>query len=68
MFASCMFVLFMTSIGLALVPTKDYWLLVLLRCIQAAGSTPTIALGAEGSNLLFSDLRLYDPGIRCRRH
>lgn len=27
-------------------PTSDYWLLMLLRCVQAAGSASTIALGA----------------------
>ncbi|KAJ3556518.1 hypothetical protein NM688_g1983 [Phlebia brevispora] len=32
--------------GLARVPTRDYWLLMVLRCLQAAGSASTIALGA----------------------
>ena len=34
------------TLGLALVPTNAYWLLMLLRCLQAAGSASTVALGA----------------------
>ncbi|KAG0701799.1 major facilitator superfamily domain-containing protein [Suillus ampliporus] len=45
-FLACLLVLCLSCIGLALVPTSDYWLLMLLRCIQAAGSASTIALGA----------------------
>lgn len=43
---ACMVVLALSCVGLALVPTDAYWLLMLLRCIQAAGSASTIALGA----------------------
>lgn len=43
-YMGCLLILCLTCIGLALVPTSDYWLLVLLRCIQAAGSAPTIAI------------------------
>ncbi|KAJ7597604.1 major facilitator superfamily domain-containing protein [Mycena floridula] len=46
MFIACLTILALTSIGLALVPTSDYWLLLVLRGVQAAGSASTIALGA----------------------
>ncbi|KAI0653268.1 MFS general substrate transporter [Cubamyces menziesii] len=46
MFIGCMVVLTLSCVGLALVPTNAYWLLMLLRCLQAAGSASTIALGA----------------------
>lgn len=39
-------VLSLACVGLARVPTNDYWLLMVLRCLQAAGSASTIALGA----------------------
>ncbi|KIM60924.1 hypothetical protein SCLCIDRAFT_123247 [Scleroderma citrinum Foug A] len=43
---ACLLVLCFASIGLALIPTSAYWLLSLLRCIQAAGSAGTLPLGA----------------------
>ncbi|THH19063.1 hypothetical protein EW146_g2038 [Bondarzewia mesenterica] len=46
MFLGCMTVLSLSCVGLALVPTGDYWLLMVLRCVQAAGSASTVALGA----------------------
>ncbi|KAI0328529.1 MFS general substrate transporter [Cubamyces sp. BRFM 1775] len=46
MFIGCMVVLSVACVGLALVPTNAYWLLMLLRCLQAAGSASTVALGA----------------------
>ncbi|RPD55888.1 MFS general substrate transporter [Lentinus tigrinus ALCF2SS1-6] len=46
MFIGCMVVLCGACVGLALVPTDAYWLLMVLRCLQAAGSASTIALGA----------------------
>ncbi|KAL1951425.1 hypothetical protein VTO73DRAFT_574 [Trametes versicolor] len=46
MFIGCMIVLSVACVGLALVPTNAYWLLMLLRCLQAAGSASTVALGA----------------------
>ena len=46
MFMACMLVLALACVGLALVPTDAYWLLMVLRCLQAAGSASTIALGA----------------------
>ncbi|KAK0198905.1 MFS general substrate transporter [Armillaria mellea] len=46
MFGACLLILSLSCIGLALVPTSSYWLLVVLRCLQAAGSASTIALGA----------------------
>ena len=46
MFLACLLVLALACIGLARIPTNAYWLLMLLRCLQAAGSASTIALGA----------------------
>ncbi|KAJ7466887.1 MFS general substrate transporter [Mycena latifolia] len=46
MFICCLLLLSASCVGLALIPTKDYWLLLFLRCFQAAGSASTIALGA----------------------
>ncbi|KAI0735015.1 MFS general substrate transporter [Earliella scabrosa] len=46
MLIGCMVVLSLACVGLALVPTDAYWLLMVLRCLQAAGSASTIALGA----------------------
>jgi MFS family permease len=43
--AACLLVLFPSCIGLALVPTSAYWLLMVLRCLQAAGSASTIVVG-----------------------
>ncbi|KAI0094287.1 MFS general substrate transporter [Irpex rosettiformis] len=45
-FLACMLVLSLACVGLARVPTDAYWLLMVLRCLQAAGSASTIALGA----------------------
>ena len=42
---ACLLVLSLSCIGLALVPTSAYWLLIVLRCLQAAGSASTIAIG-----------------------
>jgi MFS family permease len=44
MFA-CLVTLSLSCVGLAMVPTSAYWLLMLLRCLQAAGSASTVALG-----------------------
>ena len=43
--AACLLVLSLSCVGLALVPTSAYWLLIVLRCLQAAGSASTIAVG-----------------------
>ena len=43
--AACLLVLSLSCVGLALVPTSAYWLLMVLRCLQAAGSASTIAIG-----------------------
>ncbi|KAH9081526.1 MFS general substrate transporter [Lactarius deliciosus] len=43
---TCLTTLSLSCVGLALVPTSAYWLLMLLRCFQAAGSASTYALGA----------------------
>lgn len=42
----CLFVLSLACIGLALVPTSYFWLLMVLRCIQAVGSASTLTIGA----------------------
>ncbi|KAJ1302720.1 hypothetical protein OPQ81_003035 [Rhizoctonia solani] len=42
----CLSLLLLSCVGLALVPTNAYWLLMVLRCFQAAGSASMIALGA----------------------
>ncbi|GJJ09750.1 hypothetical protein Clacol_003974 [Clathrus columnatus] len=46
LFIICLSLLCVSCVGLALVPTNAYWLLLLLRCFQAAGSASTIALGS----------------------
>lgn len=46
MMVACLLILSLSCVGLALVPTSDYWLLMLLRCFQAAGSASTYAIGA----------------------
>jgi Major Facilitator Superfamily len=43
--AACLLVLSLSCIGLALVPTSAYWLLMILRCLQATGSASTFAVG-----------------------
>lgn len=43
-FILCLSLLTISCIGLALTPTSAYWLLVLLRCVQSAGSASTVAL------------------------
>ena len=43
--AACLLILSLSCIGLALVPTSAYWLLMVLRCLQAAGSASTIPIG-----------------------
>ena len=44
---ACLATLSLSCVGLALVPTSAYWLLVLLRCVQAAGSASTVAIGTH---------------------
>ncbi|KAF5312980.1 hypothetical protein D9619_002950 [Psilocybe cf. subviscida] len=44
--AICLLILSLSCVGLALVPTSAFWLLMFLRCIQASGSASTIAVGA----------------------
>ncbi|KAH7913087.1 major facilitator superfamily domain-containing protein [Hygrophoropsis aurantiaca] len=44
-FLACLLTLCLACIGIALTPTSDYWLLLLLRCLQAAGSASTTVLG-----------------------
>jgi multidrug resistance protein len=42
----CLSILILSSIGMALCPTDQFWLLLFLRCFQSGGSASTIALGA----------------------
>ncbi|CAG9984186.1 unnamed protein product [Clonostachys byssicola] len=42
----CLLILFGSTIGLALCPVSQFWLLLLLRALQAGGCASTIALGA----------------------
>ena len=42
---ACLLTLSMSCVGQALVPTSDYWFLMLLRCFQAVGSASTYAVG-----------------------
>ncbi|TDZ25578.1 Itaconate transport protein [Colletotrichum orbiculare MAFF 240422] len=45
-FVVCLTVLIGACVGIALCPTDAFWLLIVLRCLQAAGCASTIALGA----------------------
>ena len=43
----CLTILVLSCLGLALVPTDAFWLLLVLRCFQAAVCASTIALGTS---------------------
>lgn len=58
-YASCLLILSLTCVGLALTPTSDYWLLLLLRCFQSTGSASTIALGKSTFTFWFPQLTLF---------
>ncbi|KAF6793749.1 major facilitator superfamily [Colletotrichum sojae] len=45
-FLICLTVLIGACVGIAVCPTEAFWLLIVLRCLQAAGCASTIALGA----------------------
>ncbi|KAI0474909.1 major facilitator superfamily domain-containing protein [Xylariaceae sp. FL0804] len=45
-FLACLAILVGSCIGLALCPTNAFWLLIVLRLLQAGGCASTIALGA----------------------
>lgn len=45
-FLLCLSLLILANVGLAVTPTSMFALFLILRCIQAAGCAPTIALGA----------------------
>ncbi|KDQ60452.1 hypothetical protein JAAARDRAFT_174578 [Jaapia argillacea MUCL 33604] len=45
-FLVCLFILALACVGLGLVPTSAYWLLLLLRALQAAGCSSTISVAA----------------------
>ncbi|CAI0647055.1 unnamed protein product [Colletotrichum noveboracense] len=45
-FLVCLTVLIGACVGIAVCPTDAFWLLIVLRCLQAAGCASTIALGA----------------------
>ncbi|CAJ2508929.1 Uu.00g139550.m01.CDS01 [Anthostomella pinea] len=46
LFLLCLLILAGSSLGLALCPTSAFWLLLLLRAVQAGGCASMIALGA----------------------
>jgi MFS family permease len=54
-----MVVLVGSCIGLALCPTNAFWLLILLRCLQAAGCASTIALGESETRFRRELLKIY---------
>jgi MFS family permease len=58
----CLFVLSLACIGLALVPTSYFWLLMVFRCIQAVGSASTLTIGAPPFMFIFA---LYLIRYRC---
>lgn len=41
-----MFLYLMANVGLALTPTSAYWLLLLMRALQATGGSAVISIGA----------------------
>lgn len=45
MYLVCLVILIGSCIGLAVCPTNAYWLLLVLRCVQAGGCASMIALG-----------------------
>ncbi|TRM65928.1 major facilitator superfamily domain-containing protein [Schizophyllum amplum] len=74
MFIACLTLLALSCVGLALTPTSAYWLLMLLRCVQSAGSASTVALSAgvvvdiaePEERGIFFGLSALGPLIRCR--
>ncbi|THH33163.1 hypothetical protein EUX98_g1068 [Antrodiella citrinella] len=46
MFIACLLLLAISCVGVALTPTSDYWLLMVMRCVQSSGSASTVAIGA----------------------
>jgi len=46
-YLACLGLLCLSCVGLALTPTTDYWLLVVLRCVQAAGSASAVAISKQ---------------------
>lgn len=46
LFLLCLLILIGSCLGLAVCPTSAFWLLLLLRAVQAGGCASTIALGA----------------------
>lgn len=46
MYIATVLIFTLACVGTALCPTHDYWLLVLMRILQASGASATIAVGA----------------------
>lgn len=65
MFILCLLILTASCVGLALVPTSSYALLMVLRCIQATGSASTIALGASKPSTYMPRRRFFNGYSRC---
>lgn len=62
-FIGCLVLLALACVGVALTPTSAYWLLMVLRCIQAAGSASTIAIGKWFSFPSLERLQLNIPQV-----
>lgn len=67
LFLLCMLILALSSMGLALTPTSAYWLLMLLRAVQAGGSASTVSLSEKISHFcegqLYTDVRRTGVGV-----
>jgi len=61
--AACLLILTSSCIGLALVPTNAFWLLMFLRCIQASGSASTIAIGSHHFKYLRRHFHLWSSQV-----
>lgn len=68
MFNACMLILCVICIGIAVMPTDAYWLLMLLRCLQAAGSASTVALGTSWRMPLLSGWLIFPLNARRGRN
>lgn len=66
--ALCLLILTLSCIGLALTPTSDYWLLMVLRCLQATGSASTIAIGKHFLRRAYVLSKLCIDMVRCWRY
>lgn len=67
LFLLCMLILALSSMGLALTPTSAYWLLMLLRAVQAGGSASTVSLSEKTPHFcegqFYTDVRRTGVGV-----